>query len=94
MHLEPSKSPQTLLTPQDAESLQKQLFELFKAADIDKNQLIDYNEFQTVINRFIPNTKEKTMKEMFSTLDGNNDGVISYAEFLDDDNFKRFLEYC
>eukprot|EP01084_Bolivina_argentea_P150554 262914_1 len=85
---------QKMITPQDASKLKSQLFELCKQADIDHNQLISYSEFESVIKKFLPAATNEQMHEMFNTMDENNDGNISYVEFLSDSNFDRFLEYC
>ena len=89
-----SSALEHLMSPQDASTLKTQLFELCKQGDIDKNELIDFDEFTSVIAKFLPNTTETRMREMFNTLDANGDGNISYSEFLTDSNFNKFLEYC
>ena len=89
-----SAAPERLMSPQDASTIKSQLFELCKQGDIDKNELIDFDEFTSVIAKFLPNTTETRMREMFNTLDANGDGNISYSEFLTDSNFNKFLKYC
>ena len=82
----------TMITPSNAKQLKGQLFELFKEADLDNNQLFSFDEFSSVINKFLPNAKPDQIQAMFDTLDANHDQQISYEEFLDDTNFNRFLE--
>ena len=82
------------INTEDAHKIKAQLFELCKQGDIDKNELISYNEFASVIQKFLPNTTDKKMHQMFGALDGNHDGNVSYVEFLEDANFNKFLETC
>ena len=72
-----NKSPRmtpnsTIITPQNAQQLKSQLFELFKAADVDQNKLFNYNQFSSVINKFLPNAKDERVRAMFDTLDANH----------------------
>eukprot|EP00484_Ammonia_sp_Unknown_P030016 CAMPEP_0197024428 /NCGR_PEP_ID=MMETSP1384-20130603/4970_1 /TAXON_ID=29189 /ORGANISM="Ammonia sp." /LENGTH=730 /DNA_ID=CAMNT_0042452809 /DNA_START=14 /DNA_END=2203 /DNA_ORIENTATION=+ len=85
--------PQTPISPQNAHSLQLKLFELFKATDTAHKELFDLAGFSSVVKQFLPNADQERIQEMFHTLDENEDGFISYKEFLDHDNFVKFLEY-
>eukprot|EP01083_Nonionella_stella_P085380 236768_1 len=85
---------QISISPEDAATIKSQLFELCKQGDIDKNDEISFDEFSSVIKNFLPNSTDKRLHEMFSTFDDNNDGSISYVEFLSKDNFDKFLNYC
>ena len=85
---------QKSISIEDAHTLKAQLFELCKQGDIDKNELISFDEFSSVIQKFLPNTSNQKMNEMFSALDGNKDGNVSYVEFLADANFNKFLQTC
>ena len=91
---EQSNIHQAYITPQRAAILKDTIFDLLKAGDINNDEQIDFDEFTNVINKFLPNTSEDQMTAMFNQLDAGGDGLISYVEFLDEENFRGFLEYC
>ena len=64
---------------------------LIETSDINWDELIDFDEFKGFITNFIPNISEEKMRAMFNQLDSNGDGIISYAEFLDDDNLSTLI---
>jgi len=94
LHSETTDIHQQYVTPQRAAILKETIFDLLKAGDINHDEQIDWDEFKAVITNFLPDTSEDKMREMFNQLDSNGDGTISYIEFLDDDNFNQFLQYC
>ena len=85
---------QSKMTPQAASLLKETLFELLKAGDINNDEQIDFDEFQKMISKFLPDMSEDKMREIFANFDTNANGSISYVEFLDDFNFKSFLDHC
>merc|ERR1719295_1470049 len=85
---------QNYMSPQQVSVLKNKIFELLKGGDMNNEEKINYDDFKAVINRYLPNASDDKMHAMFNELDSDHDGVISYVEFLDDDNFHQFLNYC
>ena len=56
----------------------------FLIFDKNKDKRIDYNEFKSMTEIAAGGiTNEPQLKELYKSLDKNNDGLISFAELLD-----------
>lgn len=66
------------LTEQEVAKIRED-FEFF---DRDQNGQIDLAEFIEMLTVLSPKTKANRVEEGFSLIDDNNDGYISFEEFL------------
>ena len=70
----------------DDEQFNKLVIGLFKDADLDGNKTIDSGEFNTVIEELcdqlnLEKPTNEELKDIFKTIDLNNDGIIEFDEF-------------
>lgn len=70
----------------DDEQFNKLVIGLFKDADFDGNKTIDCGEFNTVIEELcdqlnLEKPTNEEFKDIFKTIDLNNDGIIEFDEF-------------
>ncbi|CAF1116629.1 unnamed protein product [Adineta steineri] len=54
----------------------------FKCFDKDDSGFITIDELGDVLRQLNQNTSEKHLKDMVNQIDGDNDGKISYDEFV------------
>merc|ERR1711976_794283 len=64
-----------------------ELQRIMKAADLDKNGKIDFNEFVIIMDKFCPENFEDQLREAFRVIDNDNSGKIS------SDEIKRILRH-
>eukprot|EP00744_Colponema_vietnamica_P002348 GILI01003700.1.p1 GENE.GILI01003700.1~~GILI01003700.1.p1 ORF type:complete len:617 (+),score=190.05 GILI01003700.1:99-1949(+) len=60
----------------------QQLKKVFNFFDFDKSGYISYDEFATALDHFNVNLDEKDFLDIVQKMDSNNDGLISYGEFV------------
>mmetsp|Transcript_115357 Transcript_115357/g.182261 ORF Transcript_115357/g.182261 Transcript_115357/m.182261 type:complete len:157 (-) Transcript_115357:127-597(-) len=61
----------------------EELMGTFKQFDVNGNGFIERNEWFTVMRTMAESLDEEELEEMFIAADTNNDGKVSYQEFVD-----------
>jgi Ca2+-binding EF-hand superfamily protein len=65
------------------ETTVEDVVEAFKFFDLDGNGYISYDEFKSILTKFGGQFSEKDVDMIFQYTDTNQDGKLSYAEFVD-----------
>lgn len=70
----------------DCHSLKENMLKLFAEADLDNNELINFEDFSSVIAKLMPEQSIAETHKLFNALDSNKRGYISLTELEDDSN--------
>ena len=69
--------------PRFPKHLSKKLHTLFTKADANKNGVLEYKEFVSVVNSLGFGLPSWDMQTLLAIVDKNNDGVVQYSEYHD-----------
>lgn len=86
-------SPTLIITFDEVLEFKKKLNKIFCTADIDNINMVDFGEFQKILQTFFPMAKQTKIQEMLKCFE-NQDSKISYNQFLSIQNFDKFLKFC
>lgn len=88
----PENAPELqILSDDNCDILKKNLLKLFTEADLDHNELIDFQEFSAAIKKLMPNQTLAETEKLFTAFDTNNTQNISLQDLMSTESFNRFL---
>ena len=58
------------------------LFRTFRKFDVNKDGVVDFEEFKNIMNKWNLNMNDTIMRELFSRYDNDGNGHIKYYDFL------------